>query len=323
MGTLKLSLRDNGVWYAVGTINGRKINHSSGYSKPDKKAAREWLLRHELELLSVGPHDMDSKKFKHLVDLYVKSQPAMSDKEYRQIKIVIKHLGDTSIKRVRTNLDEYISVRHAGNLENTIERDVNSRIGTIINYGHSRKMCGAFEASVKHVDDTRSVYLAKELRSKYLASWEGEGKDFTTVLLFQGLRFSQAAKLKGSDIMEGVLKTYTQKGPKKIYREVWLDIHPVVQVIVDSRVARYGRDNLLFPDIEYDKYRYQHKNICVGLGIPHYRIHDNRTTFATHFSHDALASDREVAAALSQRTNRNVPRYAQNREMKALIGKLT
>ncbi len=322
MGTLKLSLRDNGVWYATGTINKKKINHSSGFTKPDKKAAREWLLGHELELLNSGSN-MDGQKFNKLIDLYVLDQINMSDKEYRQIKIVIQHLGNTPTKKVRTNLDEYIRLRHANNLDNTIERDVNNRIGTIVNYGFTRKLCGKFMAHVKHVDDTRSVFLGKDLRSKYLAGWEGEAKDFTTVLLFQGLRFGQAAKLKKSDVLEDMLKTYTQKGPKKIYRDVFLNLHPIVKEILDRRAVNIEPEEKLFQNINYDNYRYQHKQICKAIGLPDYRIHDNRSTFATHLSHDALASDREVAAALSQRTNRNVPRYAQNREMKSLIGKLT
>jgi len=323
MGTLKLSLRDNGVWYAVGTINKKKINHSSGFHKPDKKAAREWLLKHELQLLSAGSRNMDSQKFKNLIDLYVLDQPNMSDKEFRQINIVIKHLGSIPIKKVRTNLDEYIRVRHASNQPNTIERDVNSRIGTIINYGRDRNLCGEFLANVKHVDDTRSVFLSKELRDRYLEKWTGEAKDFTTVLLFQGLRFGQAARLRCCDVMGLVLKTFTQKGPKKTYRDVNLYTHPKVLVILNKRATQIGLNDLVFPNIDYDRYRYQHSAICKELGVPEYRIHDNRTTFATHYSHDALASDREVASALSQKTSRNVPRYAQNREMKNLINKLT
>ncbi len=323
MATLKLSLRDNGIWYAVGTLNGKKINHSSGLTKPDKKAAREWLLHHELELLKKSrSHSMESDKFEMLVDLYVQDQPQMSDKEYRQIKIVRHHLGNKPVKMVRKNLDDYIQTRHANNKPNTIERDVNSRIGTIINYGKGKGWCGAFEASVKHVDDTRNLYLSKEQRDQFIGQWEGEAQDFTIILVFQGLRFGQAARLRGSDIMGDVLKTSTQKGPQKLYREEYLYMGPKVKEILTKRAVAVGQEALLFPQINYDNYYYQHTEICKGLGIPDYRIHDNRTTFATHFSHDANASDREVAAALTQRTNRNVPRYAQNRKMKELIMKL-
>ncbi len=324
MATLKLSLRDNGIWYAVGTINGKKINHSSGFTKPDKKAAREWLLHHELELIkNAQPNCMESEKFGALVDLYVKDQPQMSDKEYRQIQIVLRHLADKAVKSVRTDLSNYIQTRHANSKHNTVERDVNSRIGAIINYARDKGWCGSFKASVKHIDDTRNLYLSKELRDQFINHWEGEAREFTIILVFQGLRFGQAARLRGMDIMGDQLKTYTQKGPQKIYREEYLYMSPVVEQILTKRAVAVGQEALLFPEIEYDNYRYQHRVICKKLGIPDYRIHDNRSTFATHFSHDAQASDREVAAALTQRTNRNVPRYAQNRKMKELIGKLT
>ncbi len=324
MSTLKLSLRDNGFWYATGTINGKKINHSSGLKKPEKKAAREWLLHHELELINKQSNNcMDTGKFGVLLDAYVQDQPQMSVKEFKQIAIVRKHLGNQPVKKVRSNLDEYIRTRHAKNQPNTIERDVNSRIGTIINYGYQRKLCGEFLASVKHVDDTRSVYLSKELRDQFIAQWEGEHKDFTIVLLFQGLRFSQAAKLTGSDIMGDVLKTYTQKGPRKIYRGEYLYMGARVKKILTRRAKKVGKGELLFPNINYDHYHYIHQTICDDLNITDYRVHDNRTTFATHLSQDAQATDREVAVALTHRTTRNVPRYAQNRDMKNLMLKLT
>ncbi len=72
MSTLKLSLRDNGVWYATGTINGKKINHSSGYLKPDKKAAKQWLLHHELELINNSrANNMETQNFGLLIDIYI------------------------------------------------------------------------------------------------------------------------------------------------------------------------------------------------------------------------------------------------------------
>ncbi len=247
----------------------------------------------------------------------------MKYKEFQQIEIVRKHLANEPVNKVRKNLDEYIRVRHAKSKPNTIERDVNSRIGTIINYGKDRGLCGQFEASAKHIDDTRSVFLSKELRDKFIARWpEGELRDFTIVLLFQGLRFGQAARLKGSDIMGDTLKTSTQKGPQKLYREEYLYMHEKVNNILTNRAVAGGQEALLFPHIDYSNYYYRHSKVCKGMGLPNYRIHDNRTTFATHLSHDSLANDREIAAALTHVSARNVPRYAQNRDMKKLMQKL-
>lgn len=324
MANLVLKLRDNGYWYAAGTINGQRVRKASKFTKPDRKLAEVWILQYELELRAGKlKKSLEDEPFSSLIKLYEKANPNISYKEFQQLKIVKQYLSKTPVREVRTDLTQYIQDRHAKSQTNTIDRDINGRIRAIINFGRDRKLCGGFEVKVQRVDDTREVYLSKDLRERYLESWpEGELRDFATVLVMQGLRFGQAVNLLADDVQDGHIHTSTKKGVHKVIRQVYLPMHPRVRAVIKNRIKTLSASRRVFPSIEYQSYRRLHLKICESLDINDYRLHDNRTTFATHLTHDSHATPKEIGLMLSHKGTRNVGRYSQARELTKIINLL-
>ena len=323
MSGLKLKLRNN-TWYATGTIKKIRIVKSSGFSKSEREQARHWMLRYELDLIN-NSGSMEEKSFGELLKMYRDDISNITSQEESGLSIIEKYLSHQKVKKVRTDLSEYISTRHANSQENSIDRDINGRIRAIINYGRDRKLCGSFEVKVASPDDTRKVFLSVEKRNALLEIIQPEYKEFLTVLVYQGIRFGQCASLTAESLTDDdSLIVYSKKGQKReIVKKVILPLHPKVSQIIKRRVEIYGNGMPLFPEIVYDKYRKAHLKACEELSIVDYRIHDNRKTFATLLKNAAQTTDREAAELLGHSGTRNVHKYSINDDARGLLSKLT
>ncbi len=332
MSYLKLKLRVN-TWYAIGTIKGKPIKKSSGYRKEEKALADKWVLSYELGLhQNKQDRELDNKPFKQLIKLYRDNTPDLPYKEGKALDICVRYLGEQKIISVTTDLNKYIIARHKNSKDNSIDRDVR-RIRAIINYGYGLGLCSSFKFKYYCKDDTRNVYAEVSERDRLFEVLPRQYRDFYIVLNFQGLRFSQAKNITGNDIHGDELTTITRKGQRR--RVVngartsiepvmkVLSLHPRVQAILQQRIALYGNEVSLFPEINYQKYRLAHIAACIEVGMNDYRIHDNRKTFATLLVHQTGATDRETATALGQSSIRNVYKYSINRKLKSLISKLS
>ncbi len=323
MSGLKLKLRNN-TWYANGTIKTKRIVKSSGFSKSEKEEARHWMLRLELELLN-NSGSMEEKPFGKLLKMYRDDISNISNREESGLNIIGKYLSHLKVKKVRTDLKEYIATRHAKSQENSIDRDINGRIRAIINYGRDRKLCGNFEVKVSSPDDTRKVFLSIEKRDALLETIQPEYREFLNILVYQGLRFGQALSLTSESLTDDdSLIVYSKKGQKRdSLKKVVLPLHPKVSLILNERVSILGEGVCLFPEIEYEKYRQAHLKACKELSIVDYRIHDNRKTFASLLKNAAQTTDRESAELLGHSGTRNVYKYSINNDTRVLLSRLT
>lgn len=317
---LKLILRGQ-TWYASGTMRqiGR-IFKSTGYSKPDKERAEEWLLRYELDLRT-NPNASKKKEelpFTYLLDEYIKSKSQLSNKESNALNIMRKFLGQETIYTTRTNLANYIEQRHAKSATNSIARDVDSRLRAVINYGQKKGWCGPLEwdCSSYRVDDTRTQFLEREQVTTLLDAVPTEYKDFYSILVFQGMRFGQAKALTGQSLQGDYIVYESKKGQKNglgVTKKT--PVMPKVKQILELRIKRFGIKSDLFPEISYSTFRRMHLSLCERIGISDYRIHDNRSTFATNISSALDLTNKETASLLGHSTTKYVDRYKQERDL--------
>lgn len=317
---LKLILRGQ-TWYASGTIRqiGR-IYKSTGYSKPDKEKAKEWLLRYELDLRT-NPNALNKKEdmpFSKLMDEYTKAKPHLSHKELSALNIMRKFLGNKSVYDVRTDLTDYVAQRHSNSAPNSLARDIDSRLRAVINFGRDKGWCGSLEwdCSTYRVDDTRTQFLEKDDVNALLDAVPKTYKDFYEVLVFQGMRFSQAKSLTSKHLVGDYIVYESKKGQKDglgVTKKT--PVMPRVRRIIEQRIKKHGTNSELFPEISYSTFRRIHLAACDQVGISDYRIHDNRSTFATNISSALDLTTKETASLLGHSTTKYVDRYKQERDL--------
>lgn len=223
--------------YAVGSINGVRVNRSTGYSPLQKKLAKMRLREIELELLGA---DKPAKRASgptigQGLSLYL-NRPGgvgVTTETYVQ-RFVAKH-RDMAIESVMP-MDVTKFVWSPKKSASTIRREVNAIQG-FLNFVREGIMLPPLRIRKPDEHAPKSTRFSQEQRDKMLAVCEVEEPWFVphlTFLFYTGARRSELCKLKWADVQMSVtgepinIVLRSRKGVKGKLKERVVPVHPAL-----------------------------------------------------------------------------------------------
>ncbi|MAS98949.1 MAG: hypothetical protein CMF29_08545 [Kiritimatiellaceae bacterium] len=264
---LQLKKRD-GVYYAVGTVGGKRIRKSLGTS--DFAKAKEKKVTLETNISSVinepkfkdnfvmqnrnvrtswnnkiSYHTTPAPPFEDIADKYILSPRTGSSKSSRHYaEFHKKHFGQIPIDQItEETVEEYIESYHLaqGNTDGTIRRDLVA-LQSVLNFG--AKLGYREEISLtKPSDNPHSTETVTEEEQKIIFSHLSEEANRLCVFIVNtGSRPIEALRLTGKDInfRERLVTLRSKKGKGSKERSRQVPMNDVVLELIGSDIEKHS-----------------------------------------------------------------------------------
>ena len=302
MGSLYQKKKD-GFWYAIIKIPGRgKVWKSTGTRS--KKIAKD-ILRHwenEVAKGNIGIIDIEPIGFSDFTAKYldwakIKKRPKTIELE---ISIIENHLKpffqDKPLDRIqKADIERYREERKKAGVKNrTINLEL-TLLSCILKLGWERNHLSRLpfekisELKLKETDSEQRRALSQAEARRLLESASGLTKLFIALLLYTGMRKSEAMFLSWDDIdlerEEITIRAKPEQGfAPKSGKARTIPLHPELKAILEKIPRKAGKGEWVFCDDKGDRikeFRKSFKTACKKAGLEGISPHCLRHSFAS------------------------------------------
>ncbi|MGX9389608.1 tyrosine-type recombinase/integrase [Nitrobacteraceae bacterium UC4449_H16] len=195
---LKLTERHGSSYYYLrGTVRGISIDESTGIARGNKKAAEEYKVIREREVLEESIHG------KRAVATF--SQAALSYIENggskRFLEPILKHFGTTKLAKIgQAEIDKCARTIYPTQSLSTLNRQAYTPISAVIKHAARRGWCTFFKIERPVYDDTHVRWINSDEANTLIEKCSLALRPLVIFLLYTGARCGEALWLEWKDV---------------------------------------------------------------------------------------------------------------------------
>jgi integrase len=285
---LKLKERHGSpYWYLRGTVRGISVDESTGVAISNTKAADEYRIKREAELLEESIHGKRvTASFAQAALSYLEQGGQHTDR----LDEIITYFGTMPLAKIGQDVIDKGAAVVFPNYQGSSRRTAYyAPVSSILNHAHKRGWCDKIEFEWPSANAGVVRWLTKEEAHRFISEG-GHLTPLLTFLFYTGARISEALGLQHRDL--DLDRRHVQFIDTKNGTDRGVPLHPLVVEALRAMLSKHrpnGGDVFRREDgTEYD-HEIQASTLVWSpfhtarkrAGIENFRIHDTRHTWAT------------------------------------------